>query len=293
MKRVLWFIFSTFICTFVILFIRSYFLPLAGIEPIHYIEKNYIESWKEGEDFDEWYTDSIDLELLKKKEQALKEKLREKFSQTPNIDFYYFPSSFEEMVLQYKNILTSFLESNTIKSKIKQLRVDMHEQLFDVRWKMKDKTLHFFGVLWMEEDEFLSVSIHEFAHYVDLYFLKKSVLKDVSDYFYSISWDSTKVMKPGSAQQHFVSGYAMTNKYEDFAESFTYYIVHNEDFLKKTEDSDILKQKYDFFTKNLFKQEAFMWTDFSLDEAVENYYWDITKIDFDLQKLLILLKNGI
>ena len=32
----------------------------------------------------------------------------------------------------------------------------------------------------------------------------------------------------------FVSWYAMTNKYEDFAESFTYYILHNKDFLNKT-----------------------------------------------------------
>jgi hypothetical protein len=47
----------------------------------------------------------------------------------------------------------------------------------------------------MKKSEFLAVGIHEFAHYVDLYFLKKSVLRDVSDYFYSLSWDSTKVMK--------------------------------------------------------------------------------------------------
>jgi hypothetical protein len=54
----------------------------------------------------------------------------------------------------------------------------------------------------------------------------------------------------------------MTNKYEDFAESFTYYILHNDDFLKKTKQSDILLKKYNFFDKNLFIYNEFKNTDF-------------------------------
>jgi hypothetical protein len=44
----------------------------------------------------------------------------------------------------------------------------------------------------------------------------------------------------------------MTNKYEDFAESLTYYIVSNKDFLEKSEKSEILQEKYNFFANNLF-----------------------------------------
>jgi len=33
----------------------------------------------------------------------------------------------------------------------------------------------------------------------------------------------------------------MTNKYEDFAETFTYFILHNNDFLKKSKDSEEAK----------------------------------------------------
>jgi hypothetical protein len=106
-----------------------------------------------------------------------------------------------------------------------------------------------------------------------------------------ISWDGTKVMRPGSNQKDFVSGYAMTNKYEDFAESFTYYILHNKDFLEKSQNSLLLKQKYDFFTQNLFKQEEFLHTDFSPDNEVQNYYRDTTKIQFELEKLLIFLEK--
>jgi hypothetical protein len=53
-------------------------------------------------------------------------------------------------------------------------------------------------------------------------------------------------------QKDFVSGYAMTNKYEDFAESLTYYILHNKDFLDKTKTSRILKRKYNFFSFYIF-----------------------------------------
>jgi hypothetical protein len=69
----------------------------------------------------------------------------------------------------------------------------------------------------------------------------------------------------------------MTNKYEDFGESFTYYILHNKDFLQKTKSSSILKQKYDFFGTYIFKKKEFFDTKFN-DEKVKDYYWDITKI---------------
>jgi len=293
MKRILWFILSTFIFTLWFLFIRSYFFWWDELEHIHYIEETYIDAREEEEDFEQWYINQVDLETLKEKQEAIKKKLKAKFSQQTIIEFHYFPWGFKNKVSAYRDTLKNFLESDPMKSKIRTLNIHMNEKLFDVRWKMKNRVLHFFWVLWMEQGEFLSVWIHEFAHYVDLYFLKKSVLRDISDYFYSISWDSAKVMKSWGIQKHFVSGYAMTNKYEDFAESFTYYILHNDDFLEKSQESEVLREKYDFFTKNLFKQNEFIWTDFSSNEKVENYYWDITKIEFHLQKLLIFLEKGI
>jgi hypothetical protein len=93
----------------------------------------------------------------------------------------------------------------------------------------------------------MSVAIHEFAHYVDLYFLEKKVITDISNYYYKLSWESTRILKADQKQQDFVSGYAMTNKYEDFAESFTYYLLHNKAFKIKAEKSLILQEKYDFF----------------------------------------------
>jgi hypothetical protein len=83
----------------------------------------------------------------------------------------------------------------------------------------------------------------------------------------------------------------MTNKYEDFAESFTYYILHNKDFLIKSKSSKKLKNKYDFFWKYVFRNHIFEWTDFSKDNKIKNYYRDITKIDFSLENFLEFLKK--
>ena len=156
---------------------------------------------------------------------------------------------------------------------------------------MKDGNIRLFWILNMKKNECLSVAIHEFAHYVDLYFLRKSLFRDISDYFYTLSWQSVSVLNPWASQKDFVSGYAMTNKYEDFAESFTYYVLHNGDFLNKSASSQTLLKKYNFFSKYVFKHYEFFDTNFSTSKKVKPYYRDITKIDFDMQNFLFFLKK--
>jgi hypothetical protein len=82
----------------------------------------------------------------------------------------------------------------------------------------------------------------------------------------------------------------MTNKYEDFAESFNFFILHNKEFLEKTKKSSILKRKYDFFTDYLFKNKEFFATDFSL-EKYKNYYRDTTKINYNKKKFVDYLEK--
>jgi hypothetical protein len=94
-------------------------------------------------------------------------------------------------------------------------------------------------------------------------------------------------------QKDFVSGYSMTNKYEDFAESFTYYVLHNRDFLEKSRKSNILRKKYNFFNLVLLKSEVFKNTDFSEKNIIKDYYRDITKINFSRKNFLQYLKNSI
>ena len=143
----------------------------------------------------------------------------------------------------------------------------------------------------MKEAESLSVTIHEFWHFLDLYILEKKVTKDISDFFYEISWINTTTLKPSMEQKDFVSGYSMTNKYEDFAESFTYYILHNNDFYEKSLLSETLKKKYDFFSDYIFRNDEFKTNSYKTINYISDYYRDITKIEYSLQNFLQYLKK--
>lgn len=87
----------------------------------------------------------------------------------------------------------------------------------------------------------------------------------------------------------FVSGYALTNKYEDFAESFTQYVFHNSDFKKKAAKNESLARKYDFFSKNVFPDGDFQGTSFE-SEAIAEYVWDTTKIPIHTNKYLFFIR---
>ncbi|EFK95988.1 hypothetical protein LDC_1997 [sediment metagenome] len=125
---------------------------------------------------------------------------------------------------------------------------------------------------------------------MDLYFLEREAYEDLSDKFYDISWDSTTTMKSEQKQTDFISGYSMTNKYEDFAESFAYFVLHNADFIKKASKSDILMKKYIFFFKYVFNNKEFFETNFD-SQKTPSYFWDTTKIDINLQNFLQYIEN--
>jgi hypothetical protein len=83
----------------------------------------------------------------------------------------------------------------------------------------------------------------------------------------------------------------MTNKYEDFAESLTYFIIANNDFKDKTESSEILEKKYLFFKNKLFTDDFLINTKFTNNLIIKDYYRDITKMDLDIKKFLQYFKK--
>jgi hypothetical protein len=151
---------------------------------------------------------------------------------------------------------------------------------------MKNRQLHFYEAHNIKYSEFIAVSIHELSHFFDLYYFVFGK-DDKSKIFYEISWEDTKIIKLLQKQTDFVSGYSMTNKYEDFAETMTYFILHNNDFKQKAQKSKILQQKYDFFEKYLFKNNYVIESDYRLNNhKMKDYYRDITKIEYDFDKFL-------
>lgn len=144
------------------------------------------------------------------------------------------------------------------------------------RWQMYNESITL-GSSMSSLSEIAKVLVHEIGHMIDIYTFKKTLKNsDLSDEFYRISWKDATTIKAGVPQKAFISGYAATNQYEDFAESFTMYIFHNKEFFKRTQDNELLKLKYTFLKNRVF------WTIFTGTSYEQNTIpqkiWDVTKI---------------
>lgn len=186
----------------------------------------------------------------------------------------------------------NFFDSKFFNFDFKNLKINIDSSLKEPRAQIKWREINISATI-LNDWEFFKLFIHELGHFLDLYILRASKNQaDPSNDFYKISWQSTLVKHPNSSILDFVSGYAVSNKYEDFAESFVYYIFHNDNFYEKAMKNDILRQKYLFFADYVFVKWEFQWTSFST-VSEPNYLWDTTRISINLQNFLLFLKTSI
>ncbi|MDQ7009787.1 MAG: putative zinc-binding metallopeptidase [Candidatus Gracilibacteria bacterium] len=276
-------------------------------------EEQYIEeTFKSSEEKNKYLDEAKNILINKKKEELKQEELKQELNKIKeeklnnikqekikkiilknkykNIEFSSVPYNFINTQNQEKEDIETILKNEDIFGLLKKIEIIFYEEEGDVRGRMKNRAIKLFAPQNMKKDELIAIFIHEFSHYIDIYSLERGNYKDISNKFYDISWYSTKILNSGLTGKDFVSGYAMTNKYEDFAESLTYYILHNNDFLEKSKKSEILRKKYNFFSFYIFKNKLFQNTDFSEGNKIKNYYRDITKINFSLNNLLQYLK---
>lgn len=251
-----------------------------------------------GEDFenlDSVYDDKskYDLILENYKNQIKKKEIA--YTSQSNINFYYSPIQLETYLLQSQAVshISDILFSKVFREKNLILNLEFYLWDSKIRGRYKHNAIKFFDVKKLWNEELIAVFIHELGHYFDMKHLEKEVIFDVSNDFYDISWSETKTLHPGSEKKDFVSGYAMSNKYEDFAESFTYYVLYNDDFRSKATQSKLLLKKYDFFSQYVFRNDEFKKTNFRIDEQLLEYYWDTTKIKFSIKNFLEYLKNWV
>ncbi len=138
--------------------------------------------------------------------------------------------------------------------------------------------------------EVQKVLIHESGHLVDLgglqsqTFSEKSAFvdgsmpvfaDDASADFYAISWKATDAWNADTTVQDFVSRYGATDPFEDFAESFLFYISYGEAFRQLAAENDQLAQKYDFFKTQVFDGKEF---DGEMIVVTAERPWDATRI---------------
>ena len=184
--------------------------------------------------------------------------------------------------------LKEILYSTTMSFDYSRLAVTIDGLQKEPRWRMKDARISLSPYI-ARDTEFTKLFIHELAHYIDIYALVSDRSGyDVSDDFYHISWQKPTIKWASQGTMDFVSGYAATNQYEDFAESFVFYIFHNSTFADRALRSDSIRQKYIFFANYIFPRGYFQGTDFSIGR-VPSYVWDTTKISYSLQKYLYSL----
>ncbi|MDD2487315.1 MAG: putative zinc-binding metallopeptidase [Candidatus Gracilibacteria bacterium] len=180
------------------------------------------------------------------------------------------------------------IDSKYFKDKITPLDLVIDGNRIEPRGQVSGNKLILSSKIKMK-DETVKVFMHELGHILDLYYLNDDDGFDVSDEFYRISWIAYNIKKKDAKIGDFVSGYALSNKYEDFAESFIFYIFHNEDFALKAKKNKILKNKYNFFNKYIFMNDEFFDTSFG-NTTLKSYNWDSTKIGINLKKYLYYVR---
>ncbi len=150
------------------------------------------------------------------------------------------------------------------------------------------------------QNELMAVFIHELGHIVDLgkmkgkdgkktlfYDGKIPVLSDDDSLgFYRISWKDAKNRKKDSDWKDFITGYAMTNPFEDFAEHYLFYRLHGEKFRSAQKYSKVLAKKYAFL-----KDKVFNGKEFQIEKVVQNPFvpgvmWDATLMDYQIRDLI-------
>jgi hypothetical protein len=148
------------------------------------------------------------------------------------------------------------------------------------------------------DGELSSVLVHEMGHLVDSGYLTGEdtssssgfydfdnlvALDDPSLAFYKISWTSETSQKTDVTELDFVSTYATTDPFEDFAETYTYYRLHGPEFRElKTADA-ALTLKYDFMKNSVFEGKEFGSENISVDLWQRNY--DVTVLPFPKAEL--------
>lgn len=150
------------------------------------------------------------------------------------------------------------------------------------------------------DNELMSVFVHEMGHVVDTglhtgsYWAGKSEFidgnvpvynDDLSLRFYRISWVNEKEMKRDAQKTDFVTGYAMTDPFEDFAETYNFYILHGAQFREMTVYNRQLWRKYMFMKYYIFEGKEFDNDPYTeVDYFTRNY--DSTVLKYDTSSFL-------
>jgi hypothetical protein len=151
------------------------------------------------------------------------------------------------------------------------------------------------------DEELVSVLVHELGHIQDTgvmqgnFWVKESefrdgqssiYLDDPSLDFYRISFKNEKALKKDATEEDFVTGYAMSDPFEDFAETYNYYLLHGASFREMIKHNQSLKSKYEFMRDKVFEGKEYSYDSNGLNDLFTAKNYDSTVIGFNLKKFL-------
>ena len=140
--------------------------------------------------------------------------------------------------------------------------------------------------------EFRALITHECGHIIDLGGLRGTAAAGASEFydggkviyaddpsvqFYRISWSSAKNARPDATQDHFVSGYAMHDAFEDWSESFAFYIFQKKEFDRLAAKNPVLRAKRDFIASIVGNQPQIAVGSFVRSKSQP---WDVTRLPY-------------
>lgn len=143
------------------------------------------------------------------------------------------------------------------------------------------------------DNEFRALLVHECGHVTDLGGLRGSPVAPTSSFydgntpiyqndpslaFYQISWLTPNIYQPNSKESDFVSGYATTDPFEDFAETFAFYALQKTEFQRLARTNPVLKAKYDFMEQVVFSGTPDIAS--GTFKRGSRIPWDVTKLPF-------------
>lgn len=142
------------------------------------------------------------------------------------------------------------------------------------------------------DEEFAALLTHECGHVIsgnlqgtpaagesDFRDGKDSFYRDGSVVgFFSISWENERTMKKGTKDADFVSGYASSDIFEDFAETFAAYVLQRPYLRQRAKTNAAIAQKLAWMEQNIPLSEQALGT--STYAGGKSIPWDVTKLPY-------------
>ena len=152
------------------------------------------------------------------------------------------------------------------------------------------------------DNELVGVLVHEMGHIVDTGLLQGNASAGESEFmdgtqpvyqddpsllFYRLDFTDSKTLRSSASPLDFVSGYAQSDPFEDFAETYNYYILHGDEFRTLIETNVVLLQKYNFLKTRVFNGKEFFNGDDARKTDLLQRDYDTTVLNYDLNKFFV------